>query len=118
MGGLKKKQLLIQGWLNDNAIWGDKALNWRQVDYLFVIQKRLELMTDHTLVHETIFLYSIYYETFEASIHHCKDISTKRNYIHLPILVTRIIRFIEPSIALEVETRFCIEKKKMPEIEK
>lgn len=103
--GLQQNQLLLHAWLNDNIISGDKALNHRLAKYLYVIMKCLELKVDHTLVRGTDFICTIY-ETLCASMKNCKDISTRRNYAHLLILVTQNIRFIEPNLPLARERKF------------
>lgn len=103
--------------MHDDVIRGDKSLNRRQAECLYIIQKKLELKANHSLVHGTNFLYYIY-ETLRAFIRHCKNISSKRNYAHLPFLVTQLIRFIDTSLPLVGERMFCVKKKMKPEMAK
>lgn len=43
LDGLGKNQLLSSAWINDNIIPRDKQLNMRKAEYLYMIQKHLEL---------------------------------------------------------------------------
>lgn len=56
---LGKNQLLFQAWLKDNIIFSDKQLNKRQVEYLHMIQKQLEIKVDDNHVRATDFAFSI-----------------------------------------------------------
>lgn len=102
--------MLLHDWLNDNVIPGDKHLNWRQAEYIFTIQKRLEIKADWTPVRATNYSFSIC-EVLRLSLNHCKDMSPRKNYAHLPVLVSQILRHIEPDRVMLGDRIFCVEKK-------
>lgn len=75
-----------------------------------MIQKRLEIRVDHSHVRATDFVFSIC-EVLRVSLKHWKDITPKRHYAHLPFLVTRLLRVIEPNKSMLGESILYVEKK-------
>lgn len=109
-----KSQILVQMWFNDNIIPGFKTLTKRQVEYLYTIQKCVELKANGEPMRSADFLYCIC-ETLRLSVCHCLEISSKRyRYALLPILVTCLIKNLEPGMPLRGEKVYIKEKKLSP----
>lgn len=75
-----------------------------------MIQKCLELKSDRTRLKATNFAFSIY-EVLRVSLKHCKDMSPKKNYAHLPFLFTKILCLIERQRAMLGDSKFCVDKR-------
>ena len=117
-GNMGKNQILVHMWINDNVIPGFKTMTRRQAEYLYTIQKRVELKADGEPMRTTEFLYCIC-EALRLSILHCLEISTKKyRYAFLPVLVTRLIRTLEPDMPLRGEKIYIKERKLSQELKK
>lgn len=105
LGSLAKYKLFFQAWLYDNITPGDRQLNRMQAKYLWMVQKHLDLMANHSHVRATDFAFCIC-EVLRVSLKHCKNISPKKHYAHFPVLATQMLHLVEPKRAMIGDMNF------------